>query len=52
MELDVPLTHTILATGEEQIIRVETYDIPAMYQYHAVPYQRKIQHTFSPCSCS
>ena len=37
VELDVPLTHTILTTGEEQIIRVETYDIPAMYQYHAVP---------------
>ena len=37
VELDVPLTHTILATGEEQIIQVETYDIPAMYQYHAVP---------------
>lgn len=37
VELDVPLAHTVLATGEEQIIQVETYEIPAMYQYHAVP---------------
>lgn len=37
VELDVPLTHDVPSTGEDQIIEVENYDIQAQYQYHAVP---------------
>ncbi len=37
IELDVPLTHSIAANGEEQIVEVSETDIPALYEYHAVP---------------
>lgn len=37
VELDVPLLQTIPASGEDQIVEVATYEIPAVYQYHAVP---------------
>ncbi len=35
--LDVPLQHSISANGEEHIVEVETHEIKAQYQYHAVP---------------
>lgn len=35
--LDVPLQHSISANGEEHIVEVETHEIKALYQYHAVP---------------
>lgn len=37
VELEVEEKHDIPSTGEEQIIEVESFDIPAIYQYHAVP---------------
>lgn len=37
VELDVPLTHSISANGEEHLVEVSETDIPAVYEYHAVP---------------
>lgn len=44
IELDVPLTHTISANGEEHLVEVSENEIPATYEYHAVP--KLDQHVF------
>lgn len=44
VELDVPLTHTISANGEEHLVEVSENEIPATYEYHAVP--KLDQHVF------